>query len=113
MLRRRQHRILKKRPRTAAVRIAGGNQHAFAGANLAPRIPCLGKRWRSITAGKVFLHVGIAQAGPAARRKLVNNSQDDVTPALTAVEDAGAIAEPALRRLQLANAIAAKIKRQN
>src|SRR6266700_6150256 len=113
MLCRRQHGILEERPRAVAVGIARPNQHPLAGTNLEHCVAHFRKRRRPISPRKIFLQVAITQAGLEVRKKLVSNSQNDVTPALASIEDAGAITESALRRLQLATAILTQIKCQN
>src|SRR6266851_4561362 len=113
MLCRRQYRILEERSRAATIWITGADQHPFARADRAHRLPNFRKRRCPISPRKVFLQVAITQAGLDVRKKLVSNSQNDVTPALASIEDAGAITESALRRLQLVTAILTQIKCQN
>src|ERR1700722_3877534 len=53
-LRLRQHRVLEKRARTAAIVVARDDQHSLASPYLKHRRTSFGERWRSFPCGETF-----------------------------------------------------------
>src|SRR5580692_6416017 len=78
-----------------AVGIAGHDQHAFAGANVAHRLTRLGQIGASLAAFEVSLQVSVSEMRLAAGRECVSDAENDEASALSSVENAGAIVEAA------------------
>src|ERR1700680_4622749 len=95
MLRFREHGILEKRARALAIGIAGNNQHALQGANVAYRLASLGEIGRDLAALEVPFQICIAYARLAAGRERVCHTQNDEAAALGRVKNAGAISAAA------------------
>src|ERR1700722_12861198 len=88
-------RVLKERSRTLAVRIAGNDQHAFEGADVAHRFARFGQRRSALPSFEMTLQIGITDAGVASGRKREHNSQNDEAATLGGVEYAAAVGEAA------------------
>ena len=95
MLRFGEHGILEKRSGALAIGIAGDDQHAFAGANVADRFASLGEIGASLAAFEMPFQVGIFEVRLAAGRERVGDAENDEPSALGRIENAGAVGEAA------------------
>src|SRR5260370_36907959 len=103
MLRFREHRILEKRACALAIGIAGDDQHAFAGANVAGCLAWLSELGASLATFEMPLQVGIFEVRLAARGKGVREAENDEASALGGHEKGGAGGGGAGRWLSLAS----------
>src|SRR5580700_7545669 len=108
-----EHRILEERPRALAVGVAGNDEHAFAGADVAHGLAGLCKIRHGFAALKVALEVGIGEEWVAFGSKRVRDAENDKTLALTGVEYAGAVTEVEGFRAEFAHLIVFQVENLN
>src|SRR5580704_7817401 len=106
----REHGILEERSRALAVGIAGNDQHAFAGANVAHRLARLGEIGASLAAFEMTFQVGVFEAGLASWCERVSDAKNDESSTLGRIENAGAIGEAAGLTAELADLPVVSIK---
>src|SRR5262245_50577313 len=89
-------RIFEERPRAAAVGIIGHDQHRLARADSPHRFARFAERWFGRSIREEVLEVGIANGRLRVGFQRVSDSRHDITVTGRVVENAGAVAEPAL-----------------
>ena len=87
--------VLEERTRALTIGIAGNDEHAFDGADVAHGLARLGEIGRGFTAFEVALEIGVTDARRATGCQGVGDAENDEPSALGSVEDAGPVGKSA------------------